>query len=61
MANESKQISFEIIIPMGNITIGKTKTRLSSILSPVQRKNLSLNLFLCFCEKKMKNEKKHRC
>jgi 2-phospho-L-lactate guanylyltransferase (CobY/MobA/RfbA family) len=42
MANESKQISFEIIIPMGNITIGKTKTRLSSILSPVQRKNLTI-------------------
>ena len=42
MANESKQISFEIIIPMGNITIGKTKTRLSSILSPIQRKNLTI-------------------
>ena len=34
--------NFEIIIPIGNITIGNTKTRLSSNLNELQRKNLTI-------------------
>ena len=34
--------TFEIIIPIGNISVGNTKTRLSSNLNELQRKNLTI-------------------
>ena len=42
MVTPNSKSNFEIIIPIANISIGNTKTRLANKLSELQRKNLTI-------------------